>query len=228
MGAGEPQSDGARGQAEQAQRREGVDLQRLPAGRPQRPGEPDAAPGQHLDQRRRQHRHPLVEEIALRTKVRSEVKDKNAAAEAIQAIDRASAQERLKVASGYYADLKKLEEEYLKIAQRNRQQIAQNDKTVQDQLSRSRAVQEEIASRKLPPAEQVIQKQVQARDLLHQLSWADEPKPVPVANPAVRLSETPGDVRSRAPQLGEHTESILAELGYSAQQIAEFRRQAVI
>jgi crotonobetainyl-CoA:carnitine CoA-transferase CaiB-like acyl-CoA transferase len=60
------------------------------------------------------------------------------------------------------------------------------------------------------------------------MSWAKEPTPVTVVNPAVCLSETPGEVRSRAPQLGEHTDAILAQLGYSAQQIAEFRQQAVI
>jgi crotonobetainyl-CoA:carnitine CoA-transferase CaiB-like acyl-CoA transferase len=70
--------------------------------------------------------------------------------------------------------------------------------------------------------------QVQARELLHQLSWADEPKPVPVVNPAVRLSETPGEVRGRAPELGEHTDAILAELGYTTAQIADLREQAVI
>jgi crotonobetainyl-CoA:carnitine CoA-transferase CaiB-like acyl-CoA transferase len=51
---------------------------------------------------------------------------------------------------------------------------------------------------------------------------------VPVVNPAVRLSETPGEVRHRPPQLGEHTDAILAELGYSANEISDFRRQAVI
>jgi formyl-CoA transferase len=70
--------------------------------------------------------------------------------------------------------------------------------------------------------------QVQARELLHQLSWADESKPVPVVNPAVRLSETPGEVRAPAPELGEHTDAILAELGYTAEQIATFRQQAVV
>jgi formyl-CoA transferase/CoA:oxalate CoA-transferase len=70
--------------------------------------------------------------------------------------------------------------------------------------------------------------QVQARELLHQMSWAYEPTPVPVVNPAVRLSETPGEVRNLPPQLGEHTDAILAELGYSANEIADFRQQAVI
>ncbi len=77
-------------------------------------------------------------------------------------------------------------------------------------------------------AEVLADPQVQARELLHQMSWAKEPTPVTVVNPAVCLSETPGEVRSRAPQLGEHTDAILAQLGYSAQQIAEFRQQAVI
>ncbi len=39
----------------------------------------------------------------------------------------------------------------------------------------------------------------------------------------IRLSETPGQVRLPPPGLGEHSEQILSELGYSGPQIAELR-----
>jgi crotonobetainyl-CoA:carnitine CoA-transferase CaiB-like acyl-CoA transferase len=44
----------------------------------------------------------------------------------------------------------------------------------------------------------------------------------------VWLSETPGSIRRRAPTLGEHTDQILAELGYTRQAIAELREKGVV
>ncbi len=70
--------------------------------------------------------------------------------------------------------------------------------------------------------------QVRSRGLLGQIEWPGSANGVPIAGPAVRLSETPGDVRSRAPLLGEHTDPILSELGFSAGQITAFRDQGVI
>lgn len=45
---------------------------------------------------------------------------------------------------------------------------------------------------------------------------------------APKFSLTPGELRSRAPALGEHTASILGELGYSPAQIGEFRAAGVV
>ena len=44
----------------------------------------------------------------------------------------------------------------------------------------------------------------------------------------VELSETPGEIRSRAPTLGEHTDQIMHELGYSEDEITELRDRRVI
>ena len=54
------------------------------------------------------------------------------------------------------------------------------------------------------------------------------PKPAPVTRAAVRLSETPGEIASRPPTLGEHTDLVLAELGYDAAAIAALRQGGVI
>jgi formyl-CoA transferase len=47
-----------------------------------------------------------------------------------------------------------------------------------------------------------------------------------VGNP-IKLSDSPTEV-TRSPLLGEHTEEVLAQLGYSSSQIAELRASKVI
>jgi crotonobetainyl-CoA:carnitine CoA-transferase CaiB-like acyl-CoA transferase len=47
------------------------------------------------------------------------------------------------------------------------------------------------------------------------------------ARAAARFSRTPPEIRHGAPALGEHTREILAELGYSAREIAELSPEKV-
>lgn len=49
-----------------------------------------------------------------------------------------------------------------------------------------------------------------------------------LANPPVRFSATPGDIRRLQPQLGEHTAVVLAEAGYSQQRVAELNDAGVV
>jgi len=44
----------------------------------------------------------------------------------------------------------------------------------------------------------------------------------------VKLSETPGSVRTPPPVLGEHTEAVLRELGVGAGEVAALRDEGVI
>jgi formyl-CoA transferase len=49
-----------------------------------------------------------------------------------------------------------------------------------------------------------------------------------VQNLPVTLSRTPGAVRTPAPDVGQHTDEILAELGYSKEEIAAIRQEGVV
>ena len=49
-----------------------------------------------------------------------------------------------------------------------------------------------------------------------------------MTGPAVELSATPAGVRLPAPRLGEHTEAVLAGLGYDRQAISKLREQGVV
>ena len=69
---------------------------------------------------------------------------------------------------------------------------------------------------------------IRAAGLLVDQEFPGLPKAVPLAPTPVDLSETPGQYRHRAPQLGEHTDAILRELGYSAETIRELRAKEVV
>jgi crotonobetainyl-CoA:carnitine CoA-transferase CaiB-like acyl-CoA transferase len=70
--------------------------------------------------------------------------------------------------------------------------------------------------------------QVRARELLKYVEHPGAAKPVPLANTAVQLSETPPGIRRRAALLGEHTEEVLREVGYSDDEIEALRAGAVV
>jgi crotonobetainyl-CoA:carnitine CoA-transferase CaiB-like acyl-CoA transferase len=69
---------------------------------------------------------------------------------------------------------------------------------------------------------------INAVGFLQPTEFPGAPRPAPIAKVPVWLSETPGSIRRRAPRLGEHTDQILAELGYNNSAIAALRDKGVI
>lgn len=66
-----------------------------------------------------------------------------------------------------------------------------------------------------------------ARGMLQSIVAGDgEPLKVPGIIP--KLSTTPGEIRRAAPNLGEHTEQVLSELGYSGEEIGSLRAKQII
>lgn len=53
-------------------------------------------------------------------------------------------------------------------------------------------------------------------------------KPVPLARFPVELSASPGVIHGRAPELGEHTDEILGEIGYDAAAIARLHEARIV
>jgi crotonobetainyl-CoA:carnitine CoA-transferase CaiB-like acyl-CoA transferase len=70
--------------------------------------------------------------------------------------------------------------------------------------------------------------QVRARRLLEETEYPGGARAIPLASAPVRLSETPSQSLRRAPTLGEHTDEVLTELGFTASDIALFRSEGAI
>ena len=64
---------------------------------------------------------------------------------------------------------------------------------------------------------------VQERDMLQKIKM--QGVEVPITGPAAKFSRTPTRVRTKAPDLGEHTDEILEEIGIDAEAREELRRE---
>lgn len=80
----------------------------------------------------------------------------------------------------------------------------------------------------LSPQQVLDDPHIAAKGLFQATDYPGMNKPAPLMRTPVELSETPGEIRHRAPTLGEHTDQIMKELGYSEQSIAELREKRVI
>jgi crotonobetainyl-CoA:carnitine CoA-transferase CaiB-like acyl-CoA transferase len=76
-------------------------------------------------------------------------------------------------------------------------------------------------------AQALNQAQVRAREMVVQVQLANGQDLQMPGNP-VKLSDSPAHRFVRPPGLGEHTDQVLADLGYSAERLAALRTQGVI
>lgn len=69
---------------------------------------------------------------------------------------------------------------------------------------------------------------IAATGLLQDMEFPGLSKPAPIVPSPVKLSASPGEIRHRAPTVSENTDEILAEIGYSADEIANFHDKGAV
>jgi crotonobetainyl-CoA:carnitine CoA-transferase CaiB-like acyl-CoA transferase len=80
----------------------------------------------------------------------------------------------------------------------------------------------------LSPQQVLEDPHIAAKGLFQAVEYPGLEHPAPLMQTPVELSETPGEIRFRAPTLGEHTDQIMQELGYSEAEIADLREKRVV
>lgn len=80
----------------------------------------------------------------------------------------------------------------------------------------------------MSPQEVLDDPHVAALGMFQPTEYPGLDKPAPLMVTPVELSETPGEIRRRPPTLGEHTDQIMAELGYSEEDIQQLRDKRVV
>jgi crotonobetainyl-CoA:carnitine CoA-transferase CaiB-like acyl-CoA transferase len=92
----------------------------------------------------------------------------------------------------------------------------------------------ELAAARVPaapvvkPADALSHPQVAAMGLVEPASYPGTSAPAPVIRAPVQLSASAKAPPARAPQVGEHSDAILAELGYDADAISALRASRII
>lgn len=80
----------------------------------------------------------------------------------------------------------------------------------------------------LRPSEALAEPQVAAMGLVEPLAYPGAMADAPVIRAPIELSRSAKAAATRAPQVGEHSDAILAELGYDAEAISALRSERII
>jgi crotonobetainyl-CoA:carnitine CoA-transferase CaiB-like acyl-CoA transferase len=80
----------------------------------------------------------------------------------------------------------------------------------------------------LSPQQVLDDPHIAAKGLFQPVEYPGLDIPAPLMKTPVELSETPGEIRTRPPTLGEHTDQLMEELGYSAEEISDLREKRVV
>ncbi|MGH7570738.1 MAG: CaiB/BaiF CoA transferase family protein [Gemmatimonadota bacterium] len=78
-----------------------------------------------------------------------------------------------------------------------------------------------------PVPEALDSPEARARGMIVEVEGADG-EALPLLGPAVQLSASPAAIRRRPPRLGEHTEEVLAEVGYTSSEISSFEERGIV
>ena len=93
---------------------------------------------------------------------------------------------------------------------------------------------DEMAANKIPagpvytPQQALDDDHIAAIGALREIDYPTTDRPARIAEFPVTMSASPGTIHHRAPELGEHTDEILSELGYDSATIGELRAKRVI
>jgi crotonobetainyl-CoA:carnitine CoA-transferase CaiB-like acyl-CoA transferase len=85
-----------------------------------------------------------------------------------------------------------------------------------------------VAGQVYSPQQALDDAHIRAAHLLEERDFPGLERTVPLAPTPIELSETPGAYRRPAPLLGEHTDRILASLGYGIDEIAALHAERVV
>jgi crotonobetainyl-CoA:carnitine CoA-transferase CaiB-like acyl-CoA transferase len=77
------------------------------------------------------------------------------------------------------------------------------------------------------PLEVTRDEQAIANDFFGEMEIAGHGK-IKVLNNPIKLSKTPAGIECRAPELGEHTDELMARLGYDPAEVARMKEAKII
>ena len=98
----------------------------------------------------------------------------------------------------------------------------------------SKEVLDEMEQARIPAGPVLSPKQVledphiAKKGLFEPVEYPGLNNPAPLMKTPVELSKTPGEIRKRPPTLGEHTDEIMKELGFSQDQISDLKEKRVV
>ena len=93
-----------------------------------------------------------------------------------------------------------------------------------DELEKSRIPVGEV----LRAQETLKERHIVEKGSFVKLSYPTLKEEYSVVGPAIELSENPGTIKHRSPELGEHNQQILMELGYTQEEIDQLKKDRII